>query len=307
MLTRSFCRRVVFQPRLLALYISPSTTQHYHTSSYRHYTTTTSSPSTSQNIHNPQSAMSEEAKYELLYWPGLPGRGEFVRLALEASKTPYKDTTNSDRSKVPTLVSLIRPSADSKDPPNLCPPILRTPSGLLISQTPNILLYLGDHLSIAPKNDDKYLVHQYALTALDLTNEAHNVHHPVAHMSYYADQKSEAFTASREFRRDRIPKFFGHFDKIVKYNAGKHAGTKYLVGENITYADTTVWQAVDGVTYAFPKRVKELKESGEYDALFKWWEGVKGEEWMVGYVESGRRLKYGDGIFRYYEELDVDE
>ena len=32
--------------------------------------------------------------YELLYWPGIPGRGEFVRLAFEAAGVSYKDTAN---------------------------------------------------------------------------------------------------------------------------------------------------------------------------------------------------------------------
>ena len=32
--------------------------------------------------------------YELLYWPGMPGRGEFIRLAFEAAGVSYKDTAN---------------------------------------------------------------------------------------------------------------------------------------------------------------------------------------------------------------------
>jgi hypothetical protein len=35
--------------------------------------------------------MSDDALYELIYWPGLPGRGEFIRLAFEESGTPYVD------------------------------------------------------------------------------------------------------------------------------------------------------------------------------------------------------------------------
>jgi hypothetical protein len=31
------------------------------------------------------------APIDLYYWPGIPGRGEFVRLALEAGKIPYRD------------------------------------------------------------------------------------------------------------------------------------------------------------------------------------------------------------------------
>lgn len=29
--------------------------------------------------------------YELWYWDGIPGRGEFVRLALEAGRIPYAE------------------------------------------------------------------------------------------------------------------------------------------------------------------------------------------------------------------------
>jgi glutathione S-transferase len=32
--------------------------------------------------------------YELLYWPSIPGRGEFVRLAFEAAGVSYKDVAN---------------------------------------------------------------------------------------------------------------------------------------------------------------------------------------------------------------------
>jgi glutathione S-transferase len=35
--------------------------------------------------------------YELLYWPGIPGRGEFIRLAFEAAGVPYTDVANSDK------------------------------------------------------------------------------------------------------------------------------------------------------------------------------------------------------------------
>jgi glutathione S-transferase len=30
-------------------------------------------------------------RYELYYWPGIQGRGEFVRLALEEGDAPYRD------------------------------------------------------------------------------------------------------------------------------------------------------------------------------------------------------------------------
>lgn len=45
--------------------------------------------------------------YELLYWPGIPGRGEFIRLVFEASGVSYKDVANeSEDGTIPPLASL---------------------------------------------------------------------------------------------------------------------------------------------------------------------------------------------------------
>lgn len=35
-----------------------------------------------------------QPQYELLYHPGIPGRGEFVRLVFEAAGIAYKDISN---------------------------------------------------------------------------------------------------------------------------------------------------------------------------------------------------------------------
>ncbi|KAJ6258322.1 hypothetical protein Dda_6362 [Drechslerella dactyloides] len=251
-----------------------------------------------------------DVKYELLYWPSMPGRGEFVRLALEASGVPYKDTANQEDNGIQKMLAVLKDTQSHA--PVLCPPLLRVHGDdgpLIISQTPNILLYLGDHEPVAPATNDKYLVHQYALTALDLTNEAHNVHHPVAISQYYDDQKPEAVRAAAEFRGERIPKFFGYFDRALTYNksssGGDDRGYAYLVGDKVTYADTTVWQVVDGVSFAFPAKVKEMREKGECKELWAFYDGLKKEEWLSSYLESSRRMKYSDGIFRYYKELDV--
>ncbi|KAF3905673.1 hypothetical protein ABW21_db0208458 [Orbilia brochopaga] len=51
-----------------------------------------------------------DIKYELLYWPGVPGRGEFVRLALEAAGVPYKDTTNEEDTGIRKLLAVLKDS-----------------------------------------------------------------------------------------------------------------------------------------------------------------------------------------------------
>src|ERR687895_15573 len=39
----------------------------------------------------PRSCTLRSMSYELYYWPGIPGRGEFVRLALEDAGAEYVD------------------------------------------------------------------------------------------------------------------------------------------------------------------------------------------------------------------------
>lgn len=44
--------------------------------------------------------------YELLYWPEIPGRGEFIRLVFEAARVSYKDPANEPDGRTHTLQHL---------------------------------------------------------------------------------------------------------------------------------------------------------------------------------------------------------
>jgi glutathione S-transferase len=135
-------------------------------------------------------------QYELLYWPGIPGRGEYVRLAFEASGVPYTDvgneSTDGGKAVVSACCSKDSTGDDDGNPPSFAPPGLRVAGEgkggkmLFISQTPNILLYLGPKLGLAGEDEqDALYVNELTLTALDMCNEAHDTHHPIAVMDYY--------------------------------------------------------------------------------------------------------------------------
>lgn len=66
-------------------------------------------------------------------------------------------------------------------------------------------------------------------------------------------------------------------------------------------------QVVDGLLFAFPRRLAVVKESGEYDSVFALYERVKGEQGIKEYIASGRRQAFSVGLFRHYEELDGEE
>lgn len=66
-------------------------------------------------------------------------------------------------------------------------------------------------------------------------------------------------------------------------------------------------QCVDGVKFMFPKALQKLHESGEYQGVFRLYDAIKQRPKIEAYLASERRQKYSNGIYRYYEELDVTE
>ncbi|KAJ2896786.1 glutathione S-transferase [Zalerion maritima] len=261
--------------------------------------------------------------YELIYWPGIPGRGEHVRLALEATGTLYTDVAKSDPGvAVSTIQSLVADDAGDNtssspagvpgNPPGLAPPFLRHGDRVLISQTPNILLYLAQRLGLAgagsaPGDGDlgMYHVNQLVLTALDgLSDEAHDAHHPIASGLYYEDQRAEAKRRAENYRGERLPKFLGYFERVIKGNEERGGKGGWLYGGGLTAADLVVFQGVDGIKYAFPKAMGKLEASGNYDRVFALHKAVAGLPKVKAYLESERRAPYGMGIYRKYPELD---
>jgi glutathione S-transferase len=250
---------------------------------------------------------SKDVPYELIYWPGMPGRGEHVRLALEEAGASYKDSAHQEgcRNLVASQINS-KNLGDAKNPPPLAPPILKH-GPLTINQTPNILLYLGPRLGLVPPADEDedgiYRVNELALTALDgFSNEAHDCHHPIATGLYYEDQKDEAKRKSADYIANRIPKFLDYFERVLKGEASK--GGKWLYGGELTYADLVLFQCLDGVKFAFPKAMGRLEKEGKYKGVFELYERVKERPKIKEYLASERRQKYSLGIYRHYPELD---
>ncbi|KAI1841830.1 hypothetical protein JX266_012007 [Neoarthrinium moseri] len=251
---------------------------------------------------------SKDVPYELIYWPSIPGRGEHVRLALEEAGATYTDTAHV-KDGIQTVLGQIdeKNIGDAQNPPGLAPPLLKH-GDLLISQTPNILLYLGPRLALVPSAEDDedgiYKVNQLALTALDgLSNEPHDCHHPIASGLYYEDQKPESLSKSRDYVKNRLPKFLGYFERVLRGEASGQG--PWLYGGRLTYADLVLFQCIDGVKFAFPNAMEESEKSGKYVKLFELYDAVKSRPRIKDYLTSERRQKYSNGIYRYYEELDV--
>jgi len=234
-------------------------------------------------------------RYELYYWPEIPGRGEFVRLALEEAGADYVDVARKPggEDKMIALMSSRRIAT-----PSFAPPFLKA-GKLWIGQTANILLFLGQREGLAPRNEGGRLwTHQLQLTIADFVVEIHDVHHPIASGLYYEDQKKEAERRADDFRRNRAPKFLGYFEDVLEKSRGP-----FSLGRRLTYADLSLFQIVEGLRYAFPKMMKRLEK--KIPGVVAVHDRVEKRPRIAAYLASERRIPFNEmGIFRHYEELD---
>jgi glutathione S-transferase len=239
--------------------------------------------------------------YELYYWPGIQGRAEFIRLALEDSGAPYRDIAlipESDGGGVRAILRMLELRGHGRPP--FAVPVLRT-GRHLIAQTPNILLFLGGRLKLAPADEAGRLwTHQLQLTILDFYQETFYTHHPLGDGYAYEEQKAEARRRTDDFLKVRLPKFFSYFERVLGFNR-THA--PWMVRARPTYADLSLAQMIEGLAYAFPKATRRaLRKRPRLQRLHA---AVFQRPRIARYVTSGRRIAFNnEDLFRHYPELD---
>jgi glutathione S-transferase len=235
-------------------------------------------------------------RYELYYWPTIQGRGEFVRLALEEAGADYVDVARRRGNRgVAAMMKLMHGRIGR---PPFAPPFL-TAGKLVIAQTANILLYLGSRLALAPRDEAGRLwAHQLQLTISDLVVEIHDTHHPVTTYLYYEEQRPAAKRRTADFWRYRVPKILGYFERILA-----SSGETYLLGRRLCYVDLSLFQVVEGLRYAFPKRMKRFERKVPRIVALR--DRVAKRPRIAAYLASERRIAFSQwGIYRHFKELD---
>lgn len=232
-------------------------------------------------------------RYELYYWPGIQGRGEYVRLALEEAGADYADVAR--RRGMSAMTKMM----EAGGTPPFAPPFLKA-GKLVIGQTANILLYLGPRHGLAPKAEAGRLwLHQLQLTIADLVLEIHDTHHPLGPSLYYEDQRGPARKRTAEFWSERVPKYLGYFERLLERSGGA-----WIAGRRLSYVDLSLFQIVAGLRYAFPKRMKAFERA--IPGLVDLHDRVAARPNIKAYLASDRRIPLNEeGIFRRYKELDV--
>lgn len=239
--------------------------------------------------------------YELHYWPTIQGRGEFVRLALEAAGADYVDVARGSGRNGRGTPAMMRYLVSPEIPtPPFAPPFL-VDGKVTVGQTAAILLYLGPRLDLVAKSETRRVwTHQLQLTIADAVAEVHDTHHPIATGLYYEDQKKEALRRAKAFREERIPKFLAWFENVLSRNP---KGPAHLVGARLSYADLSLFQLVEGLLYAFPRATRRALRKAPLVAGVH--AGVQQHKRVANYLASDRRIAFNEeGIFRRYAELD---
>lgn len=237
--------------------------------------------------------------YELYYWPGIQGRAEFIRLALEEAGADYLDVGTAAPSRgggVAGILKMLAARGNSRPP--FAVPVLKA-GRQLIAQTPNILFFLGGPLKLAPQDKaGRIWTHQLELTIMDLYQEIFSTHHPLGDGYAYEEQRAAARRRTKDFLAARLPKFLSYFERVLQLNH-----RRWMVGARPTYADLSMAQMIAGLKYGFPKAMaralrKHRRLGALHDAVFE-------RPRIARYVGSGRRLPFNnEDLFRHYPALD---
>jgi len=233
-------------------------------------------------------------RYELYYWTGIQGRGEFVRLALEDAAADYRDVARikGDQAIMPFL------HGEHAGALPFAPPFLRA-GRQVIAQTANILAFLAPRHGLVPASvASQIYAMQLQQTISDIVAEAHDTHHPISVEQYYEEQRAEARKRASAFCAQRIPKYLGYFEQVLERGDGRHA-----IGRRHSYVDLSLFQLMTGLEYAFPNAMKRLRQRTA--RLRTLGERVAERPNIAAYLASARRIPFNeDGIFRHYPELD---
>lgn len=241
---------------------------------------------------------SRKPEYQLFYWPGIQGRGEFVRLAFEAAGVPYEDAGRR-RGGIAAIERLRQRAGPWLTP--LGPPFLRH-RRVLVAHTAAILEYVAPRIGLVPRDEEsRRRAHQLQLTIADLVAEVHDTHHPVGVSLYYEDQKPEAARRAAEFARERIPMYLRYLDRALGSNPRGRG--RWLVGARRSYADLSAFQALAGLRYAFPNAMR--RHERRLPRLGALHDAVARLPGITAYLASERRLPFSEhDVFRHYPELD---
>ena len=231
------------------------------------------------------------------------GRGEFLRLMLEDSQTPYNDS-GADLYGPTGMMDAFRGSAEAVDEPSTFPsPVFFPPAiwhrpadgeEVLINQVGACMIYLGDKIGYAPASvAERARATSIMLNALDYMSEGWSSFRPLKNTMPYKDQKEEGDKVSKEFSKQRMPLFLHHFNKFVIKNGSP---TKPIAGgAGLTFADFCLFHVLDAAATQFnSEHYDKAWDNETVPGLKEYYEWMKSRPNLQAYFKSNRcARKYG--------------
>lgn len=247
-------------------------------------------------------AMATHPRYELYYWPSIPGRGEFVRLAFHAASVPFVDVARLPEAEGGGAAAILRLTRGQKVGVRpFAAPILKV-GDLVLAQVAAILHHLGPRLGLAPSDEEgRAQALQLQLTIADVVSEVHDTHHPVYVGRAYEEQKPEALKRGGYFVAHRLGRYLEYFEDVLRSN--DRSGGQHLAGASLSYVDLSMFQLLTGLEYAFPNGF--ARSAPAIPSLLDLKARVAALPSIAAYLASPDRLPFSDGIFRRYPELDA--
>ena len=202
--------------------------------------------------------------YELYYWPGIQGRGEFVRLALEAAGAPYVDVARERGAGrgMKAMTSILEGGAP-QTPVRAALPARRRDRRLACREHPPLS---------RPTARSRAEGRGWALVRAWAAAHDHGFRRGGSrHASSDLDRplfrrpEEEAKARSTAFLQHRVPKYLGYFERVLSDNP---AGQKRAVVAALTTVDLSLFQV--GRAWLTPSRMRSPARAGPIRRSRRW-------------------------------------
>ncbi|GFR48365.1 hypothetical protein Agub_g10255, partial [Astrephomene gubernaculifera] len=179
----------------------------------------------------------EQQPWELIYWPGFKGRGEYVRLVFEEAGVPYIDVGVKEGFQA--VMDFCWKGGNSGFPVR-APPAVRK-GDFVLSNTPVIMAYLGREFGLMPSDPrDAAHVEQLLQVVTDGVAEGRLAFHPKDFYASHKQQVAESQPYIRQYGEQRLPRYLGFWEQVLERNPCQEQG--FLLGDRLSVADLAVYQ-----------------------------------------------------------------
>jgi len=175
-----------------------------------------------------------EPEWTLWYWPGIKGRGEYIRLIFEEAGVPYVDA--GVKHGFQAVIDWTWQGGNTGFPVRAPPAVVH--GDYVVCNTPAIQAYLGKKFGLYPQDAEQGgHVDQLLAIVTDAVAEGRLAFHPKDFYASHKTQVEESKPYVEQYGKQRLPKYMEYFESLLARN--QESG--FLVGDKLTVADLAVY------------------------------------------------------------------